>query len=298
MTCDASGRWRVPATPCLLALLLSLGGGVLLLGVGAASVLSVRAWAGEAPPGSLVFAGSGTNVPLTRLLVEAFGRAHPEIRVEVPASIGSTGGIRAAADGAIALGLISRPLREQEKGLGLTVLPYARTPVVIGAHPSVVEDGITFEDLVNIYKGAKSGWNDGREVIVLTRDPGDSSIEVLELRVPGFKEVYAESRRAKRWTTLYTDQEMNRVLASTLHAVGLSDMGAITAHRLPIKALKVNGVLPTPDNVLGGRYPLVKTLAFVFRKDKLPARAKAFLDFVRSKEGEKILRVNGYLPAE
>lgn len=258
----------------------------------------VSVWAGETPAAPLVFAGSGSNLPLTRLLADAFARVRPEISIDVPASIGSTGAIRAAADGAIAVGLISRPLKDQEKGSGLTVLPYARTAVVIGVHPAVPDDGISFEDLVQIYKGTKSRWKDGREIIVLTREAGDSSIEVLERDIPGFKQAYAESRSVKRWATLLTDQEMNRVLARTPYAIGLSDMGAITSERLPIKVLRIDGVLPTPENVLSGRYPLVKSLAFAFLKDKLPAGAKAFLDFVRSKDGEKILRANGYLPHE
>lgn len=60
----------------------------------------------------------------------------------------------------------------------------------------------------------------------------------------------------------------------------------------------VNGTLPAPENVLSGRYTLVKTLSFVFLKDKLSVEAKAFLDFVRSKEGRKILEANGYLSVE
>jgi phosphate transport system substrate-binding protein len=271
----------------------------MLLGVSlAALVPSPRAWAGEPPHAPLIVAGSGSNLPITRLLAEAFRRARPEITIEVPASIGSTGGIRAAAEGAVALGVISRPLRDQEKGLGLAVLPYARTAVVIGAHPTVAEDGITSDDLVEIYKGTKTRWKDGREIVVLTREPGDSSIEVLEGAIPGFKAAYAESHRAKRWTVVFTDQEMNRLMARTPSAIGLSDVGAITAERLPLKTLKVNGVLPSPENVLSGRYPLVKTLAFVYRQDRLPAGATAFLDFVRSRQGGQILKANGYLPGD
>ena len=269
-----------------------LGLGLLLVMVDTPLTRPARAAAGEAPAGPLVFAGSGSNLPLTRLLADAFARVRPESKIEVPASIGSAGGIRAAADGAIAVGLISRPLKDREKESGLTVLPYARTAVVIGVHPAVPDDGISFVDLVQIYKGTKSRWKDGREIIVLTREAGDSSIEVLERDIPGFKQAYAESRSVKRWATLLTDQEMNRVLARTPYAIGLSDMGAITAERLPIKVLRIDGVLPTPENVLSGRYPLVKALAFAFLKDKLPAGAKAFLDFVRSKDGEKILRAN------
>lgn len=272
-----------------------LGLGALLVLMGAPLIQPAPARGGETPSRPLTFAGSGTNLPITRLLVEAFGRVRPGIRIEVPASIGSLGGIRAAADGAVALGLISRPLKAEEKGLGLTVLPYARTAIVIGVHPTVADDGITFAELVQIYQGTKTRWKDGREIIVLTREPGDSSIEVLAREIPGFKEVYDESQRVRRWLTLFTDQEMLAALVKTPQAIGLADLGAITSGRLPVKALKVNGLPPTPDTVLEGRYPLVKTLAFVYRSDRLPAEARAFLEFVRSREGEKILKANGYL---
>lgn len=277
---------------------LALGLGKALSVVGTLFVLFALAWAGESRSGPLIFAGSGPNLPIIRLLAEAFARVHPEIKISVPATIGSGGGIRAAAAGAIAVGLTSRPLKEQEQALGLTVLSYARTAVVLGTHPTVADDGISSEELVQIYKGARSRWRDGREIIVLTREPGDSLIEVLDREVPGFTEAYTESHRVKGWATLYTDVDMHRVLTRTPYALGLSNMGAITAERLPIKVLHFNAVQPTPENVRSGRYPLVMTLAFVFLKDKLTPEAKVFLDFVRSRDGQKILRANNYLPLE
>ena len=246
----------------------------------------------------LIFAGSGSNLPIIRLLVKEFRQSHPEIKIDVPASIGSGGAIQAAADGAIAIGLTSRPLMEKEKKLGLEVVPYARTATVIAAHPSVADDGITTEELVQIYKGTLSRWRDGQEIIVLTRERGESSILVLEQEIPGFKEAYAESQQASHWTTLYKDEEMNHVLAKTPYAIGISELGEITAERLPVKVLKINGVSPTPENISSGSYTLVKPLSFVFLKDKLTAEAKAFMDFAQSSEGQKIVRANGYLPVE
>jgi phosphate transport system substrate-binding protein len=271
----------------------------LLLWAAALNLLpSGVAVAGESAAAPLIFAGSGTNLPITQLLAEAFRHHHPAVAIEVPTSIGSTGAVRAAAVGAIGLGLISRPLKPQEKALGLTSVPYARTAVVIGVHPTVMEDAITFDDLIQIYQGTKTRWSDGREIVVLTREPGDSSNEVLEQVIPGFKEVYAESHQAKRWATMFKDQEMNQALAKKPYAIGLSDMGAITTEQLPIKALQVNGVPPAAEDVRSGRYLLVKTLYFTYLPEKLPAEAKAFLDFVRSSEGAQILQANGYLPGE
>jgi len=256
------------------------------------------AMAGPAPVTSLVFAGSGTGLPIIRVLALAFQRSHPGIAIDVPASIGSTGGIRAVVDGAIALGLISRPLREGEQGLGLEVVTYARTPLVIGVHPSVAEENVNYAEIIDIYRGKQRNWKDGQEIIVLTREPGDSTIEVMNKRVPGFKEVYEESQKARRWTTLLTDLEMNRFLAKTPHAIGFSDLGALIIERHAIKQLSLNGVAPTLRNVLGGEYSLVKPLMFVYLKEKLPPAAREFLAFVRSAEGTRVLMANGYLPQE
>lgn len=107
----------------------------------------------EPSSGHLVFAGSGVNLQIVRLLAEAFKKSHPDEfrKIDVPATIGSTGAIQAAADGAITVGLISRPLKEQEKKLGLTVVPYAQTATAIATHPSVAEDGLTSSELIQIY---------------------------------------------------------------------------------------------------------------------------------------------------
>lgn len=269
--------------------------GTIFAHVLALCVLAGPAAAGATQGAPLIFAGSGTNLPLARALAHAFRRSHPEIAIDIPASIGSSGGIQAAADGAISLGLISRELKDKEKGKGLTVINYARTPLIIGVHPSVAEDDISHAELLDIYRGKKRTWRDGRDIVVLTREPGDSSIEVLVKGVPGFKEVYGESQQARRWTTLLTDQVMNETLARTPHAVGVSDLGAVTIERRAIKSLKINGVAATLANVQSGRYPLCKSLAFVYRNDRLPAGARLFIDYVKSREGEKILKANGYL---
>lgn len=269
-------------------------GGVFVL-VPAFFFLAGPVKADQAPKMPLVFAGSGTNLPLVRVLAKAFQRTHPGIEIEVPESIGSTGGIQAAADGAIALGLISRELKDKEKGKGLTILTCAHTPMIIGVHPSVPEDNITFEELLNIYRGKKRTWKDGKDIVVLTREPGDSSVEVLVKGIPGFREAYKESQKAKRWTVLLTDQKMNETLAKTPHAIGLSDLGIITIEKHAIKPLKVNGIAPTLKSLQSGNYMLYKTLSFVYRKDTLTAGAREFMAFVKSAQGKKMLMDNGYL---
>lgn len=247
---------------------------------------------------SLTFAGSGVSLEITRILAKQFQKTHPEIKINVPTSIGSSGAIYAAADGAIAVGMISRPLKAQEQKLGLTVIPIAKTPLAIATHLSVADDNITSTQLIDIYQGKKTQWLDGKEIIVLTREPGDSSILILSEKINGFQEVYTDSQINKRWTTLYKDQEMNQQLAQIPLTLGFVDIGTITSERKlsAIKTLKFNSVAPTLENVTNNRYPLVKNLYFVFEQGKIPLAAKEFINFVRSKEGEKILKAHGFLP--
>lgn len=40
------------------------------------------------------------------------------------------------------------------------------------------------------------------------------------------------------------------------------------------------------------------TLSFAFIREKLPEPARAFIEFVRSSEGARILRAFGFAPAE
>ncbi len=242
----------------------------------------------------LVLAGSGVALPVTRELVAAFAR--PDVRIEIPASLGSTGGIRAAAEGAVTVALHARPLRKAEERFGLTVVPYARTPLVLGAHSSVQEDNLTADALVRIVQGEKSRWRDGREIVVLLLYPGDSATEELLSKIPALRQPYTASYDAKRWTFFYNDQLLNETLPRTPGGLGPIPLGSIVTGHFPVKRLAFNGIAPTVENIEAGRYPLELTLRFAFRPETLPAPARAFLTFVRSAAGARILRAHGYLP--
>lgn len=104
----------------------------------------------------LIFAGSGVNLEITRILAKQFQKTHPKIKISVPASIGSRGAIQAVVDKAITVGMISRPLKEKEKNLGLTITPFAQMPLAVAVHPSVSDSDITSIQLNDIYQGKQS----------------------------------------------------------------------------------------------------------------------------------------------
>ena len=131
-----------------------------------------------------ILAGSGTNLPITEKLAEAY-KKKTGAPVEVAKSIGSDGAVKAVSDGTLALGLLSRPLTETEKSAGLRTLPYAKVGIVFAVHPSVPESNVTFEDILAIHRGEKTLWADGKRILVLIRGMHDSSNQILFTHIPG-----------------------------------------------------------------------------------------------------------------
>lgn len=245
---------------------------------------------------TLIFAGCDANVPVTRLLGRIFMRRHPNVRIRIE-TVGSTNGVALAAAGTVQLGLVSRPLHEAEEGWGVRFVPYATTAVVIGAAPDTPDTAVTARDLLSVYRGTKFQWTSGREIVLVTREEGDSSIVTLKRRMPGFAEAYAAGSHTGHWTRTYSEATMHEALLSLPHAIGLSDLGTITLERLPITVLSIDGIAPTLENIASGRYPFTKTLGFVWRDGALSDSARSFVDFVHSAEGAAILIASGYLPA-
>jgi phosphate transport system substrate-binding protein len=244
---------------------------------------------------ALVLAGSGSNLPLTRVLAEAFRQRTPGARIVVQESIGSTGGIQAVKDGAIDVGLVSRPITDDEARLGLVVTPYARVPVVVAANPTVPDRCTSAGDLVAMYAGAFPRWSDGSRVVVLQRERGDSSFRAVSRLVPGLSAQNDAAYRENRWRVLYDDRAMQEALMSTEGAVGIFDLGAIEVQRLPIKVLCIDGAVPSTAGAAAGSYPYFKDLSFVTAGAPSGAAAE-LLAFVLSPAGRKLVASAGYVP--
>jgi len=247
-----------------------------------------------AQPAPFLVAGSGTNLALTQVLLDAWARPQG-LQMVLPPSIGSQGAIRATLEGKLDLGLISRPLRDDEKKAGLVEVVYARVGLVLAAHADVPDANLDAPDLVDIFRGTKNTWSNGKTIFVLSREAGDSSNLVLEARVPGFSQALGESLAAGRWAVYYTDQAENQALVDTKGAFGVTDTVSLTNLGPRVKALRYHGVPPTVENIERGRYPLVKELRFVYRPP-LGAAPRSFLLFVASDQGKALMRTAGASP--
>ncbi len=240
-------------------------------------------------------AGSGAMVPLGRALAAAWAARGGSPRLVVEASIGSAGGVRAAADGAVDVGLVSRALNDEERGLGLEEVPLGRDVILLAANPEAAFDRISSDDLCALYRGAHRLLADGGHAVLLLRDRGESANGVLDRAIPCMAGAREAALADGNLRVLYHDAAMVEAIASTPRALGVSNLGSLVASHAPLRTLALDGRRPSLEAVADGSWPLQRPLALVARRDRVE-RLRPLLAFIASDEGRAITRAAGYLP--
>ncbi|MDO4679759.1 MAG: extracellular solute-binding protein [Aerococcus sp.] len=92
-----------------------------------------------------------------------------------------------------------------------------------------------------------------------------------------------------------TDQVMTLV-EEDAGAIGYISLGSLNS---TVKAMKVDHVAPTEDNIVNGTYKLYRPFIIVTNKNKsLSAVAEDFINFILSRDGQQVVREGGYVPIQ
>jgi phosphate transport system substrate-binding protein len=239
--------------------------------------------------------GTGAMNPLVAQLAAAHNARKPALAVVVEPAVGSGGGVRAAADGAVDLGMVSRPLRAEEQRWGLVVTPVALDAVVVAAHRAFQPDRVTREELLDLYRGGVEVLADGTPVTVFLREREESANAALGAWVPGFLGVMDELYGSRRWRVLYHEDSLAESIAITRGSLGVLSLGAVVASGGSLKPLAVDGVTPSVAALASNTWGAVRELALVSRPDRV-GRAAAFLAFMESQDGRKVTESCGHVP--
>lgn len=252
------------------------------------------AGADGAAAAELQLGGSGATLGTMRLLADAYTARHPETTFVVLPSMGSSGGIKAALAGAIALGLSTRPLKDAEIAAGAEAIEYGRTPFVFATATATPVDGISTRQLADIYAGRLTEWPDGTRIRMILRPVSDSDTDAIKAISPDVAKGLELAEERPGMAFGVTDQEAAQAIETTPGGIGPSTLALIRSEGRNLKALKLDGIAPTPESLADGSYALDKPMLAV-RTPKSPPEALDFLAFIRSDEGRAILARNGHL---
>lgn len=248
----------------------------------------------EAAPAEIVrVSGSGTCIPLLHLLTESYTTGAVEWRY-LP-GLHTGGGVQGVAEGELEIGATSRELNEEETALGLVYTQLSDDGLVIAVHPSVTIDGLTTQQVRDIYAGVYSNWTElggpDLPITVLDRNEDESAKIVLREYVLGPDLVIAPEA-----VSLYYEPDMIQGVQSTAGAIGYFSLGYSISRDVPVRHLALDGVEPTVENIRAGAYRVVRPLGIVTSPDA-GDEIKAFLEWATSEEAQDLLRANGYSPA-
>jgi phosphate transport system substrate-binding protein len=254
----------------------------LLLGVSAESARAEVLRAG----------GAGAITQMLQRAGAAFTEREPGTTLVVLPNLGSAGAIAGVTEGLLDFAVSGRPLNSEEaKSLTATVL--ASTP--FGLASSQPNPGnIKSANIAAFYQNLKSVWPDGTPVRIVLRPKAEVDAALLVNTFPNMATTIEQLREHTEIPVAATDQDnvlLAEKIAGSLIAVTLTQ---IASEKSPLHFVAIDGVEPTLENFERGAYPYRKVFYFVFAPGRKPA-VERFLAFLRTADGEKLLRETGNL---
>jgi phosphate transport system substrate-binding protein len=245
--------------------------------------------------------GSDTMVILAQRWAEKYMVAHPDVSIQVTGG-GSGTGISALINGTTDICNASRPMKPSERDklkqrfgtLGVEIKS-ARDglSVYINEENPVFE--LSLQQLRDIYTAKITNWKQlggPNEKIILYGRENNSGTYVYFKDNVLMGDDYASGMQSMPGTA-------GVVNAVAKDKFGIGYGGA--AYGKGIKEVKVKadastpGYAPTLENIKAGTYPISRFL-FMYVKNRPTGAMKAYIDWILSDEGQKIVSDVGYFP--
>ena len=237
--------------------------------------------------------GSGTDLATIKQLAEKFTENKKNIKLIIPKSLGSSGGIKALRAGKLDIAITSRPLKQKEKSPHIRLFKYAQTALVFATSANNPVDEINTQQLKDIYSGIHPYWPNGTVARPILRPPSDSDTILVRRYLPAMAEPMKLASKRRGVPTAYTDQKSASKIESVPGAIGTSALSLILAEERPLKALNLNGIVPSIENITTGQYTMVKDL-FIVIPSEPNELVKNFIRFMNSKQSIEILNRTGH----
>lgn len=240
--------------------------------------------------GKITLAGSTSMEKLANAMAEAFMEKYPNVTV-APEFTGSGAGLESLAKGTVDIGDASRALSDDEKAGGAVENIVAIDGIAVITDSENAVSDITSEQLAQIYTGEITNWSDlggaDEQIVVIGREAGSGTRDA-------FEEINDVKDACKYAQELDSTGAVLAKVAATPGAIGYVSLDVVDD---TVKALQLNSVDATEDNILAGTYVLQRpfvmaTMGEISEQNDL---VKAFFDFIHSEEGQQVITSVGLI---
>lgn len=168
-------------------------------------------------------------------------------------------GITAVKEGRCDIGLSSRALKEDEKADGLQETILALDGIAVIVHPQNPVSDLTVEQIAKIYTGEIKNWKevggDDAEIVLIGREAGSGTRD-------GFESITNTKEACKYQQELTSTGDVITTVSGTPAAIGYASLASV---KDSVKALSVNGIVPSEATVKDSSYPIQRPFVLVTR---------------------------------
>ena len=246
---------------------------------------------------TLQIEGSTTVGPIADAFAEAFQNRYSDLDITVNKS-GSGTGAAALVDGRCDIAIMSRFMKDKEykKAVSNGIYPVAHVVAMDGVcsvvHPSNPVKELTTAQVRDIYKGKINNWKEvggpDLKIVVISRDTSSGTYETFH------KLVMKKQEMASGVEYVNSNPQAHARVKTTVGAIGYVGIGFLDAN---VKALKLDGVMPSRETIASGTFPVARPL-FMFTNGypKLGSMTHKFCSFYLSETGQEIIEAKGFVP--
>ena len=240
--------------------------------------------------------GSTTVGPIADGFTEVFKDMYPDVTITVNKS-GSGTGAAALMDGRCDIATMSRFMKEQEfkNAIAKNVFPVAHAVAMDGVcivvHPSNPINALSSEQVRDIYLGKMINWKQlgGPDIpiVVISRDTSSGTYETFE------SFIMKGQKMAPSVEYVSTNPQAFARVEKTRGAISYVGYGFI---QTGVKALTLDGVEPSRQTILNGKYPASRPL-FMFTNGYpvLGSMTYKFVTFHLTEKGQEVIENKGFV---
>ena len=242
----------------------------------------------------IVVGGSGSLTDEIIDAAKAYMAKNPGDNVEVrPESMSTTGGIEGVQNGRLTIGLISRRLTDGEKGK-LVYRAIARSMAGVVIHKTLPINGLTDLQICDTFSGKIKSWKEiggsDSKITVLTRTRDDNNTDTFRKTMECFKDL----KLTPDALGLARGNELLDALENRPGTIGITNLGSNYRDHKNIKAIAVNGVAPSGENVKSEKYKFYHEHGAITLGEP-QGLVKRFLEFINTADGQKVIASRGAL---
>ena len=243
--------------------------------------------------GTITMTGSTSMMNLWEALKEVVPEALPGVTLDAQYT-GSGAGIEGVTAGTVDIGNASRALTDEEKANGIVENVVAIDGIAVVVNPENTVSNLTTDQLKQIYTGEVTNWSEvggpDMSIVVVGRESGSGTRGA-------FEELLEIDDACKYAQELDSTGGVATTVSSTEGAIGYVSLDALDD---TVKAIQIDGVDATEENIVAGTYPLQRPFVMATKGEisEQSELVQEFFNFIYSEQGQQVVSQVGLITVD